>query len=287
MPIAITSSGHDENVLEQVATDGGYPVTHTGSVRNKIEQVAADAVAGDVPAVSDRNAIEWLAGEIGGAVCYALAEESPAVSALSALLGKAIGVASVTGREAAVVDRVIGKDDIFAAGTELKRIDWGKADYRRLEFSSEFFSYVFDGESNAESSATLYIFNEPASAIVSLGYGMAYVGEGGEAGGWMLSTQGATSNINQQLSQVKSDSIALAIGGDGRLRAYVNGAPVDIGDQKVFSANDDVFVVQGVGMFVSAGTTPESESVSLSCAVSVSQETDNNSYADGSVGWCE
>lgn len=64
MPVVITASGNDDNVLAQVGTDGGYPVTNNGSTRNRIEQVAADAGVGAVPAVSDRNAIEWLAAAI-------------------------------------------------------------------------------------------------------------------------------------------------------------------------------------------------------------------------------
>lgn len=65
MAVEITETGDDDVVLAQVATDGGYQVTHQGSTRNRIEQVAASGGLGPVPAVSDRNAVEWLAGELG------------------------------------------------------------------------------------------------------------------------------------------------------------------------------------------------------------------------------
>jgi len=77
MPVTITASGSDDVVLNQVAADGGYPVTHPGSTRNRIEQVAADAGAGQVPAVSDRNAIEWLAEALNGFVWALSGEFAP------------------------------------------------------------------------------------------------------------------------------------------------------------------------------------------------------------------
>jgi len=74
MPVQITATGSDDNVLEQVAGDGGQVITHTGSTRNRIEQVAAAAGVGVPPQFSDRNAIEWLAGVLDavGALAYNL-----------------------------------------------------------------------------------------------------------------------------------------------------------------------------------------------------------------------
>jgi hypothetical protein len=74
MPVVITANGSDDETLDQVATDGGYPVTHSGSTRNRIEQVAASAGVGVPPQFSDRNAIEWLAGvmEAVGILVYNL-----------------------------------------------------------------------------------------------------------------------------------------------------------------------------------------------------------------------
>lgn len=73
MPVEITVTGADDVVLDQVATDGGYPVTHQGGTRNRIEQVAEDAGAGAVPWVSDANAIIWLAENLGAGLVYRFA----------------------------------------------------------------------------------------------------------------------------------------------------------------------------------------------------------------------
>jgi len=86
MPVEITATGSDANVLEQVATDGGHPVTHQGSNRNRIEQVAADAGLGAVPWLSDAGAIVWLADNLGaGAFSYSLnATDAEILSVLGA-----------------------------------------------------------------------------------------------------------------------------------------------------------------------------------------------------------
>lgn len=85
MPVTITATGANDVVLDQVASDGGFPVTHAGSTRNRIEQVAEDAAAGDVPAMSDRNAIEWLAGALG-AFSYMLDDDGTYAATLGYLL---------------------------------------------------------------------------------------------------------------------------------------------------------------------------------------------------------
>lgn len=84
MPVEITATGSDANVLQQVASDGGHPVTHQGSNRNRIEQVAADAGLGAVPWLSDAGAIVWLADNLAGAIAcvYALAAELQELSSI-------------------------------------------------------------------------------------------------------------------------------------------------------------------------------------------------------------
>ena len=83
MPVEITATGSDSRVLEQVAKDGGHPVTHQGNTRNKIEQVADDAGAGAVPWLSDAGAILWLAENLAG-FTWALSGEFAALASVQA-----------------------------------------------------------------------------------------------------------------------------------------------------------------------------------------------------------
>lgn len=125
MPIEITATGSDDNVLAQVAADGGFPVSVRGSVRNCIEQVAADAAVGSVPAFSDANAIEWLAGLMAGRYVLALA---------------APGAAAAFGAQALAVDGLVASivlpagpaAQYAATATESVAVDW--VGRRALEF---------------------------------------------------------------------------------------------------------------------------------------------------------
>ncbi|WP_290516901.1 hypothetical protein [Alcanivorax sp.] len=291
MAVVITETGADDVVLDQVATDGGYPVSHTGSTRNRIEKVAVAAGAGLVPAVSDSNAIVWLAGSIGGSVCYLLEPGGEDVTGV-------IAPADVAGHRVSVVAQVVAKDEKYGAQSESRVIDWPVNEWRRIEIkSADIFPYFSlpegqnDDLRNTRGSGAIAIYGTSEGGgqqgYVALSYSRAYVGDAAETGGWSVSAQSNESGvIIETLSEVEGDVLAISVAGDGRLRFYVNGEPSALGDiEDVLHAGHTLTISQYIAMPFTTGST-EPQAITAGIEAATTDEESSQEYSDGSVGWC-
>lgn len=291
MAVEITATGADDIVLDQVATDGGYQVAHVGSTRNRIEQVAADAGAGPVPAVSDANAVIWLAGSIGGAVCYLLEPGGEDVTGV-------IAPADVAGHRVSVAGQMVAKDEKYGAQSESRVIDWPVNEWRRIEIkSADIFSYFSlpegqnDDLRNARGSGALAIYGASEGGAqqgyIGLSYYRAYIGDASETGGWGVSAQSSEGGvIVETLSEVESDVLAISVAGDGRIRIYVNGAPSALGDiEDVLHAGHTLTISQFLSMPFTTGST-EPQAITAGIEAATTDEDSSQQYSDGSVGWC-